>query len=118
GAVAVDQFVGKDAALGINVGGPVDIFRGVPLITLGILVEAAHVGSLDHVRALEAGVEGSRDSVGDGFCWHKSRAAPALGTIQGHASKFRPDRKIICEAAIRSLKQRRFSSATASKLDY
>jgi len=101
-AVAVDQFVGEDAALGINVGRPVDIFRSVPLIALCILVEAAHVGSLDRVRALEAGVEGSGDSVGNGFRWHDAALLRVWGQFKTNASKFWSDRKIVREAAIRS----------------
>ena len=53
----VDQLVGKDTALEIDVGCPIDVGGRVPLIALGVLVEAAQVGSFDRVVALEGGIE-------------------------------------------------------------
>jgi hypothetical protein len=51
--VDVHQLVGEDAALGRLGGGPGDVAGGVPLIALGLLVEAAHVLGLDGVVELE-----------------------------------------------------------------
>jgi hypothetical protein len=55
--VTVDQLVGEDAALEVNVSLPIDIARRVPLIALGIFVKTAKVGSNDPVVALKGGVE-------------------------------------------------------------
>jgi hypothetical protein len=60
-AVDVDELVGEHAAI-VGLGrGPRDVAGGVPLIALGLFVEAPHVLGLHGVVELEHGVDRSAD---------------------------------------------------------
>src|SRR5713226_5624563 len=68
-AIPVDQSVGENAAVEVDRGRPIDILGNVPLVTLCVFVEAAHVGRLHRVVALEEGFEFALDPM---LCFHGS----------------------------------------------
>ena len=60
-AVDVDQPVGQNPAVRVAAGLPVDVGRGVPLVALGLFVQAAHVLVFDVEELGEDGFRGRGD---------------------------------------------------------
>ena len=71
GAVNVDEPVRQNAPVRIQALAPVDVARGVPLVALRLLVEAAHVLVCDLKAVIEHRWRSGVDSMGVGRCgWH------------------------------------------------
>ena len=62
-AVDVDQLVGQDTLLDVERLAPVDVAGDIPLVALGVLVEAAQVGGVDRIGVLEDGLVLGGDGV-------------------------------------------------------